>query len=167
CSPRSKRRRTSSSPKPASEPGRIGGPRPRGGRAKAAPGWLGPRPGGGRAGGSTVEAPRGRRAGGCPAGAGGGGGGRRRPGPGARGKGTRMAVDLTRMRMVIGGKAVDAISGRTFESENPYTGQGWAVVPDAGREDVDAAVAAARSALSGEWGQCTGVAPAALLRRLG
>src|SRR5215475_11757097 len=78
-----------------------------------------------------------------------------------------MAVDLTRMRMVIGGKAVDAISGRTFESENPYTGQGWAVVPDAGREDVDAAVAAARSALSGEWGQCTGFARAALLRRLG
>jgi acyl-CoA reductase-like NAD-dependent aldehyde dehydrogenase len=78
-----------------------------------------------------------------------------------------MAADLMRMRMVIGGRAVDAISGRTFESENPYTGQGWAMVPDAGREDVDVAVAAARSALNGEWGQLTGFTRAALLRRLG
>src|SRR5262249_57317218 len=78
-----------------------------------------------------------------------------------------MAADLTRMRMVIGGKAVDAISGRTFESENPYTGRGWAVVPDGGLEDVDAAVAAARSALDGEWGELTGFARAAVLRRLG
>src|SRR5262245_43337120 len=78
-----------------------------------------------------------------------------------------MAADLTRMRMVIGGKAVDAISGRTFESENPYTGRGWAVVPDGGWEDVDAAVAAARSALDGEWGELTGFARAAVLRRLG
>src|SRR5215468_3324682 len=78
-----------------------------------------------------------------------------------------MAADLTRMRMVIGGRAVDAISGRTFESQNPFTGRGWAVVPDGGWEDVDAAVAAARSALDGEWGQLTGFARAALLRRLG
>src|SRR5215468_7349100 len=78
-----------------------------------------------------------------------------------------MAADLTRMRMVIGGKAVDAISGRTFESENPYTGRGWAVVPDGGWEDVDAAVAAARSALDGDWGELTGFARAAVLRRLG
>jgi aldehyde dehydrogenase (NAD+) len=41
--------------------------------------------------------------------------------------------DLMRMRMVIGGSVVDAISGRTFESENPFTGRGWAVVPDADR----------------------------------
>ena len=29
---------------------------------------------------------------------------------------------MERFRMVIGGKEVDALSGRTFESENPYTG---------------------------------------------
>jgi len=34
-------------------------------------------------------------------------------------------------------------------------------------EDIDAAVAAARSALDGEWGAMTGFARAALLRRLG
>jgi acyl-CoA reductase-like NAD-dependent aldehyde dehydrogenase len=76
-------------------------------------------------------------------------------------------AELTRVRMLIGGKAVDAISGKTFESQNPYTGRGWAEVPDGGPEDVDAAVAAARSALDGEWGRLTGFARAALMHRLG
>jgi (Z)-2-((N-methylformamido)methylene)-5-hydroxybutyrolactone dehydrogenase len=67
-----------------------------------------------------------------------------------------MTAGLTRMRMTIGGRAVDALSGRTFVSENPYTGQGWAMAPDAGRDDVDAAVAAARSALDGEWASSRG-----------
>ncbi|HVL83946.1 MAG TPA: aldehyde dehydrogenase [Pseudonocardia sp.] len=78
-----------------------------------------------------------------------------------------MADELERFRMTIGGKPVDAISGRTFESQNPYTGRPWAVVPDGGPEDVDAAVAAARAALDGGWGATTGFARAALLRRLG
>jgi acyl-CoA reductase-like NAD-dependent aldehyde dehydrogenase len=78
-----------------------------------------------------------------------------------------MATDLERFRMTIGGKAVDALSGRTFESQNPFTGQPWAVVPDGGSEDVDAAVAAARVAFEGEWSALTGFARAALLRRLG
>lgn len=77
-----------------------------------------------------------------------------------------MTADREEFRMVIGGKAVDAISGRTFASQNPYTGRTWALVPDAGPQDVDAAVAAARSALAGEWGALTGFARAALLRRL-
>ncbi|PXY35704.1 aldehyde dehydrogenase [Prauserella flavalba] len=72
-----------------------------------------------------------------------------------------------RFRMLIGGEAVDAASGSTFPSHNPYTGRPWAVVPDAGAEDVDAAVAAARAALDGEWAGLTGFARAALLRRLG
>jgi aldehyde dehydrogenase (NAD+) len=78
-----------------------------------------------------------------------------------------MPGELERFRMVIGGKPVDAASGRTFESQNPYTGRPWAVVPDGGPEDVDAAVAAARAAFEGEWGQTTGFTRAALLRRLG
>ncbi len=40
-------------------------------------------------------------------------------------------------------------------------------MPDGGPADVDAAVAAARGALDGEWGALTGFARAALLRRLG
>jgi acyl-CoA reductase-like NAD-dependent aldehyde dehydrogenase len=78
-----------------------------------------------------------------------------------------MPGELEHFRMVIGGKAVDAMSGRTFESLNPYTGRPWAVVPDGGPDDVDTAVAAARAALDGEWGQMTGFARAALMRRLG
>ena len=77
-----------------------------------------------------------------------------------------MTDELTRFPMLIGGKPADAVSGRTFESQNPYTGRSWAVVPDGGPEDVDAAVAAARSALDGEWGRLTGFARAGLLRRL-
>jgi acyl-CoA reductase-like NAD-dependent aldehyde dehydrogenase len=77
-----------------------------------------------------------------------------------------MSEALTRFQMVIGGRAAGAISGRTFESQNPYTGRGWALVPDGGPEDVDAAVAAARAALAGDWGTMTGFARAALLRRV-
>jgi aldehyde dehydrogenase (NAD+) len=76
-------------------------------------------------------------------------------------------AQLEQFRMVIGGKAVDAISGKTFESQNPYTGEAWARVPDGGPEDIDAAVAAARAALDGEWGAMTGFARAALMHRLG
>ena len=68
--------------------------------------------------------------------------------------------------MLIGGRAVDALSGRTFESENPYTGRPWAVLPDGGPEDVDVAVGAARAALDGEWGSMTGFARARLMHRL-
>ncbi|WP_414637644.1 aldehyde dehydrogenase [Actinomycetospora sp.] len=68
--------------------------------------------------------------------------------------------------MLVGGQAVGAVSGKTFRSQNPYTGQSWAVIPDGGDEDIDNAVAAARAALDGEWGQMTGFARAACLRRL-
>jgi aldehyde dehydrogenase (NAD+) len=75
-------------------------------------------------------------------------------------------AQLERFRMLIGGEAVDAASGRTFESQNPYTGEPWALIPDGGPEDVDRAVAAARAALDGEWGQMTGFARAGLIHRL-
>jgi acyl-CoA reductase-like NAD-dependent aldehyde dehydrogenase len=77
-----------------------------------------------------------------------------------------MTEELTQFKMVIGGKAVDAISGQTFESQNPFTGRPWALVPDGSPEDVDAAVAAARAALDGDWGAMTGFGRAVLLRRL-
>lgn len=76
-------------------------------------------------------------------------------------------ADLQRFSMLIGGKPVAALSGRTFPSTNPYTGQTWAEIPDGGTADVDAAVAAARAALDGEWGATTGFARAAMMRRLG
>src|ERR1700742_4752269 len=68
--------------------------------------------------------------------------------------------------MLIGGKSADAISGRTFESESPSPGPPCAGSPDGGPEDVDAAVAAARAALDGEWGSMTGFGRARLMRLL-
>ncbi|GAA5106972.1 aldehyde dehydrogenase family protein [Haloechinothrix salitolerans] len=77
-----------------------------------------------------------------------------------------MTDTLERVRLRIGGKAVDAASGATFESRNPYTGRSWAVLPDGGVADVDAAVAAAREAFEGEWSRTAGQQRAALMRRL-
>jgi aldehyde dehydrogenase (NAD+) len=76
-------------------------------------------------------------------------------------------MSLAAYRMSIGGEEVDAASGRTFESLNPYTGQAWASAPDGDAADVDRAVGAARAALEGPWGAMTGSERARLMRRLG
>jgi len=49
-------------------------------------------------------------------------------------------------KMNIGGRAVDAISGDTFEVIDPSTAKAFCEVPRAGVPDVDAAVEAARAA---------------------
>ena len=49
-------------------------------------------------------------------------------------------------KMLVDGEWVDARSGKTLESVNPYTGRVWATAPEAGEEDVDRAVRAARVA---------------------
>jgi len=70
-------------------------------------------------------------------------------------------------KMLVGGEWADARSGETFESVNPYTGRVWATAPEAGEEDVDRAVRAAREAFDeGPWGEMTGTERARLLRRL-
>src|SRR4051795_13682199 len=74
---------------------------------------------------------------------------------------------LEEFRLFIDGKTVDALSGRTFESLNPYTGRAWARLADGGPDDVDAAVAAARAAFDGEWGAMTGFQRAAVMRACG
>ncbi len=77
------------------------------------------------------------------------------------------AGELRRPKMLVGGDWVDARSGRTFESVDPYTGRPWAEVPRAGPEDVDAAVRAARAAFDdGPWGRAPGRERARLMRRL-
>jgi acyl-CoA reductase-like NAD-dependent aldehyde dehydrogenase len=75
-------------------------------------------------------------------------------------------TDLQEFQLYIGGRSLPAESGATYESMNPYTGEPWALVPEADVADVDHAVAAAQAALDGEWGAMSGFARAALLRRL-
>ena len=71
------------------------------------------------------------------------------------------------LRMFIGGEWVEALSGRTFDSVDPYTGQVWAQVPEAGPADVDRAVSAARAAFDeGPWPRLPGVERARVMRRL-
>ena len=77
-------------------------------------------------------------------------------------------MDLARYQMYIDGRWTDASSGHTFESDNPYTGQPWALIPRGTAQDVDTAVQAAHRAFrSGPWRQLTPSARGALLRRLG
>ncbi len=57
-----------------------------------------------------------------------------------------------RLRLFIDGAFVDAVSGRTFQDISPVDGRVVAEVAEAGAEDVDRAVQAARRALDGPWG---------------
>jgi aldehyde dehydrogenase (NAD+) len=75
-------------------------------------------------------------------------------------------VSLPTYQLHIGGEWVDAVSGSSYETHNPYDGAPWAVVPDAGPEDVDTAVRAATEALHGPWARMTGFERADLMRRL-
>ncbi len=54
-------------------------------------------------------------------------------------------------RMLIGGKWLEAASGRTFETRNPATGELLANVAEGDAEDIERAVAAARAAFNGPW----------------
>src|SRR2546429_2723144 len=55
-------------------------------------------------------------------------------------------------KMLIDGKWVESASGKTFETPNPATGEVLARVAEAGLEDVERAVRAARRAFDeGPW----------------
>jgi len=55
-------------------------------------------------------------------------------------------------QLFIGGKSEDAVSGKTIPVMNPATGEQVTTVPEAGSEDVDRAVKAARRTFeSGAW----------------
>ena len=54
-------------------------------------------------------------------------------------------------RMLIDGKWLEAVSGKTFESRNPATGELLANVAEGDAEDINLAVAAARRAFNGPW----------------
>ena len=54
-------------------------------------------------------------------------------------------------RLLVGGQWVEALSGRTFDSVNPSTGQVIAQLAEGGEQDIDRAVDAARAAFEGPW----------------
>jgi acyl-CoA reductase-like NAD-dependent aldehyde dehydrogenase len=77
-----------------------------------------------------------------------------------------MAVGTKTFRNFIGGEWVDAVSGETFESRSPATGELIGTFPRSGREDVDRAVEAARSAYE-EWRLVPAPARGEILYRFG
>jgi len=64
-----------------------------------------------------------------------------------------MTTDVMRKQLFINNEWRDAAGGRTLEVVNPATEEVIAAVASADQADVDAAVAAARAALDGPWGQ--------------
>jgi acyl-CoA reductase-like NAD-dependent aldehyde dehydrogenase len=68
--------------------------------------------------------------------------------------------------LFIDGKFVPAISGETFEVEDPSTGQTFAHTAAGGAADIDLAVKAARRALEGAWGKTNPAQRARLLIKL-
>jgi aminomuconate-semialdehyde/2-hydroxymuconate-6-semialdehyde dehydrogenase len=58
-----------------------------------------------------------------------------------------------RLRLFIDGQFVDALNGQTFPDISPVDGSIVAYVAEAGAEDVDRAVQAAKRALHGPWGR--------------
>jgi len=65
---------------------------------------------------------------------------------------TAPRVQVKPGKLFIGGKWVDAASGKTFPTINPATGETITALADADARDVDAAVFAARQAFeSGPW----------------
>lgn len=74
---------------------------------------------------------------------------------------------MTTYQLFINGADKAPASGAWFDSVNPYTGQVWAKIPKGTEADVNAAVAAAKAALSGSWSRLSATARGKLLHRLG
>jgi (Z)-2-((N-methylformamido)methylene)-5-hydroxybutyrolactone dehydrogenase len=74
---------------------------------------------------------------------------------------------LATYQTYIDGHWVDAASGKTLQSSDPYTGEPWALIPECDKTDVDRAVEAASRALeSGPWPQMTPTARGKAMRRI-
>ena len=70
-------------------------------------------------------------------------------------------------RLIINGEAVDAASGATFTTMNPATEEPITTVAEAGPEDVDRAVRAARAAFVGPWARMKPIDRSRVLWKLG
>ncbi len=68
--------------------------------------------------------------------------------------------------LYLAGEWAEAADGRTFDSYEPATGRTWAKIAEAGPQDVDRAVRAARGAMDGAWGRTLAPDRARLLWRM-
>lgn len=70
-------------------------------------------------------------------------------------------------KLYINGEFVESASGKTFDTPNPATGEVLATVYEAGSEDIDRAVKAARTAFdSGKWSKMSAAARGRLMYKL-
>ncbi len=81
---------------------------------------------------------------------------------------TAPQVQVKPGRLFIGGKWVDAASGKTFPTINPATGETLTAVAQGDERDVDAAVQAARKAFeSGPWPEMSAADRGKILWKIG
>src|SRR6516162_5941049 len=74
---------------------------------------------------------------------------------------------LHRYQTYIDGEWVDASSGKTFETFDPYSGRPWALIPECDEADVGRAVEAAQRAFeSGPWPAMGPTARGKMMRRI-
>jgi len=77
------------------------------------------------------------------------------------------APKVTEQSLFINGKRVPSVSGKTFETLNPATGEVICKVAEGDKADIDLAVKAARHALDhGPWGRMSGSERGRLIARL-
>ena len=80
----------------------------------------------------------------------------------------KASPGVKRYQAHIGGQWVDANGGVLFESEDPFSGDVWALVPRCGKAEVDRAVEAASAAFErGPWASLNATARGQILHRLG
>ncbi|TAJ72457.1 MAG: aldehyde dehydrogenase family protein [Phenylobacterium sp.] len=78
-----------------------------------------------------------------------------------------MDLDFAREGVFVGGRWRGAASGETLPIENPSNGETVGSLAAGGADDVDAAVDAARGALSSEWGALSAAERGRLLAQIG
>ncbi len=76
------------------------------------------------------------------------------------------APQVANQKMFIGGKWVESVSGKGFETVNPATGATICQVAEGDKADIDLAVKAARKAMDGPWGRMNASARGRLLNKL-
>jgi aldehyde dehydrogenase (NAD+) len=80
---------------------------------------------------------------------------------------TKLDLFFDSTKCFIGGRWVAPLSGDYLPIENPSTGETIGQLPRGGAEDIAAAVAAAQSALAGQWGKTAAAERGRILSRIG